>query len=387
MKNAQLTMPRDIQEMLAYSGEDDALHAYQTAVDLIDAGIPVGFPQRDGKLSGYALTSYEAMHRGYPLERRFKISMYKPFNSVETTAEVNSAIREDLALHHSENPAPTPVIPLGESGVIAVCVEGDEAAKRWKQLAPFLGMADEKPSLRWVYGDSRRYYYLLSLAPGFDISALSRTGMLWGDETGGILLMLNDCCIPVPYTHPSEIGGRESVSVRGGTVVSPSPVSKQLSYLLATAAVDEDRCRGLQYSIGKMLAGTLDSGSNGPALRAWVKTVSWEQILGRAGYELCDELFASPCSDGCRLWRHTVTGLVVFAHGPYCLESLRQGLCLEAAAGRIPPEFRSIRRAWHEPKSNVLLGVDTISFSAHEVVTALFYGGDWFRFYKGTGIG
>lgn len=81
-----------------------------------------------------------------------------------------------------------------------------------------------------------------------------------------------------------------------------------------------------------------------------------------------------------------MSGLVLFAHGPKCLELIDRGLTLEAAAGRVPPEFHSVRRDWHEPLFNASFGVDTLRFDVHEVATALLYGGDWRRFYVENGI-
>lgn len=94
------------------------------------------------------MKSYEAMHRSGRLERRFNMSLYIPLDVVRPPSELHSAVLEDVARQHPENPAPTPVVPLGTSGVMAVCVEGEEAAKRWARLAPFMGLGDVEPALR-----------------------------------------------------------------------------------------------------------------------------------------------------------------------------------------------------------------------------------------------
>ena len=393
MKNAAHNSKDKLTELLAFSTNPNAIQTYLAAEGAIANGIPVAFPIHDRERESQAVKSYKAMHRSGRLERRFNMMIYKPLDIVRTPLELQSAALEDLARQHPEAPSPTPVIPLGSSGVIAICVEGDEAAKRWSRLAPFVGLDDVKPSLKWVCGKSVRRYFLMTLDPSLDVSALSRAAKLWANDSGGIFLMISDCCVPIPHTLPSAGRESETVTARGVDSLRAVPIPKQLSYLLRTAALEDEwserkdsRVWELQNSIGRLLSGDHGLGAGSVAQRVWASRANWSQIFGRAGYEPCHGEYVSPCSDDCCFWRHSVSGLVLFAHGPKCLESIDHGLTLEVAAGHVPPEFHSVRRDWHEPLFNAAFGVDTLRFGVHEVATALLYGGDWRRFYRENGI-
>lgn len=393
MKTSEHDLKEELTQKLAFSTNPNALQTYLATERAVANGIPVAFAIHSAGVDSQSVKSYGAMRRSGQLERRFNMSIYKPLDVVWNLSDLPSAVLEDLERQHPENPAPTPVVPLGSSGVIAICVEGGEARKRWSRLAPFVGLDDAEPTLRWVCGKSIRDYFLLTLRPGFDVGALSRASTLWADESGGIFLMVQDCCVPIPFSEPSAGDVSESVVARGGDTLVATPIPKQLLYLLQTVNLESQSCKRsdsrawkLQGSINDVLSGRLGSRSASVAQYVWATRANWSQILGRAGYEKCDEDYTSPCSDGCCFWRHSETGLVLFAHGPQCLESLDYGLALEAAAGRVPKKFRLIRRDWHEPKFNPSLGVDTLRFGAHEVATALLYGGDWRRFYIENGI-
>lgn len=393
MKTSEHDLKEVLTQKLAFSSNPNALQTYLASERAVANGIPIAFPIHNAGVDSQAVKSYKAMRRSGRLERRFNISIYKPLDVVWNLSDLPSAVLEDLERQHPESPAPTPVVPLGSSGVIAICVEGEEARKRWSRLAPFVGLDDVEPSLRWVCGKSVRQYFLLTLPPGFDVNALSRASTLWADGSGGIFLMVQDCCVPIPFSEPSAGDVAEYIVARGGDTLVATPIPKQLLYLLQTVSFEpqwsersDSKAWKLQDSINGLLSGKLGSRSASVARYVWATRAIWGQILGRAGYGKCDEDYMSPCSDGCYFWRDSETGLVLFAHGPQCLESLDHGLTLEAAAGRVPKEFQLIRREWHEPKFNPSLGVDTLRFGAHEIATALLYGGNWRRFYIENGI-
>lgn len=393
MKLSEHNLKEELTQKLAFSTNPNSLLTYLATERAVANGIPVAFPIHAAGVDSQSVKSYKAMHRSGRLERRFNMSIYKPLNNIWNLSDLHPAVLEDLERQHPESPAPTPVAPLGSSGVIAICVEGEEARKRWSRLAPFVGLDDVDPTLRWVCGKSVRDYFLLTLPPGFVVDALSRASTFWADESGGIFLMVQDCCVPIPFSEPSAGDVSEYVVARDGDTLAATLIPKQLLYLLQTVSLEtqwskRSVSRGwkLQDSINDLLAGKLGSRSTSVAQYVWATHANWGQILGRAGYEKCEEDYTPACSDGCCFWRHSVTGLVLFAHGPQCLESLDHGLTLEAAAGHVPTEFQLIRRDWHEPKFNPSLGVDTLRFGAHEVATALVYGGDWRRFYVENGI-
>lgn len=94
--------------------------------------------------------------------------------------------------------------------------------------------------------------------------------------------MASDCCVPVPHSLPSAGRESESVAARGVDSLRVVPITKQLSYLLRTAELEDEwserkdlRAWKLQKSIGRLLSGDHELGAGSVAQKAWATRANW----------------------------------------------------------------------------------------------------------------